>query len=127
MNNYPIGDFLIQIKNAALAHRKSVECETSKLKHATADVLKKKKILDAVTEKDGKLTVTLSYHKKEPMLLDLKLVSTPGLRQYMSVDDLGSRKRRRSTFLILSTPKGVMSSDDAIKQKTGGEVLVEIW
>ena len=61
------------------------------------------------------------------MLLDLKLVSTPGLRQYMSVDDLGSRKRRRSTFLILSTPKGVMSSDDAIKQKTGGEVLVEIW
>ena len=59
--------------------------------------------------------------------MDLKLVSKPGLRKYMGVDEIKSRKRARSTFLILSTPQGVMSSREAYKKNIGGEVIVEIW
>lgn len=127
MTNYPIGDFLIQIKNARLAERREVKTKTSKFIKAVADVLKKQGILNRVEQKDGNLEVELAYHKKEPVLLDLKLVSKPGLRKYMSIDNLKTRKRSKSTFLILSTPHGVMTSDEALKKGTGGEVLVEIW
>lgn len=127
MTNYPIGDFLIQIKNAARAGRKEVVTDTSKLKVAVANVLKEEKLLDEV-KVDGKtLSVRLTFHKKEAMLMDIKLVSKPGLRKYMSVDEVMGRRRRQASFLIISTPKGVMSSDKAMKQKTAGEVIAEIW
>lgn len=127
MTNYPIGDFLIQIKNAGLAKRKSVTTETSKLKVAVARVLKSEKILDDVKIKDNNISVTLNFHKKEPMLLDIKLVSKPGLRIYKNVDEIATRKRRKSTFLIISTPSGVISSEEAVKIKAGGEVIAEVW
>lgn len=127
MTNYPVGDFLIQIKNAAMATRKEVVTETSKLKVAVANVLKEEKILDSIDVKDKNLNVKLAFHKKEPSLIDIKLVSKPGLRKYMSVDEIAGRRRRRASFLIVSTPKGVMSSKKALKENTGGEVIAEIW
>lgn len=127
MTNYPLGDFLIQIKNAGMAGRKEVTLKTSKLINAVSKVLKKENILDSVSEKDGMLTVTLAQHNKEAVLLDLKLISKPGLRKYMNVDDLKTRRRRGASFIILSTPKGIKTSDDCIKEKTGGEALAEIW
>lgn len=127
MVNYPLGDTLIRIKNAARAHRHEVVAENSKLIESVANVLKSEKYLAEVKVEDGKITMTLAYHKKEPLLIDLKLVSTPGLRVYMDMDDLKARKRRNASILILSTPKGIMSSAKAQNERAGGEVIAEIW
>jgi len=51
-------------------------------------------------------------------------VSKPGLRVYMGVDELG--KTKGPTFYILSTSKGVMTSNEAIKKRLGGEIIAEI-
>lgn len=127
MTNYPVGDFLIQIKNASLADKKELSLSSSKLIKSVAEALKKQKILNNVEEKDGQLKVSLAYHNKKPVLLDLKLVSKPGLRIYRSVDEIKNRRRKNASFLIISTPKGILSSEEAIKENSGGEVLAEIW
>ncbi len=124
MTNYPIGDFLIRIKNAGLARRREVVMQETKLVKSVAEALKKEGYLLEVTENDGELVAKLAYRRKEPVLLDLKLISKPGLRIYMGVDEL--EKIKKPSMLILSTPQGIMSSKDAIKKRVGGEVLVEI-
>lgn len=127
MNNYPLGDFLIQIKNASRAGNKEITLQTSKLIVSVAKVLKKENILNKVEQKEGMVTVGIAQHSKEAVLLDLKLISKPGLRKYMSVKDIKSRRRRDASFLILSTPSGILTSDQAIKQKSAGEAIAEIW
>lgn len=123
--NYSIGDFLIRIKNAAMAHRKKVEAPATTLIESVAKVLKKEGFLEDFSKKDGKILVGLAYRSKEPVLLDLKLVSTPGLRIYMGKDEMAAK--RGASIYIVSTSLGMMSSKEAIKKGKGGEVLVEIW
>lgn len=124
MTNYPVADFLIRLKNAALAGRKVVSIDKTKLILAVAMTLKKERFLESVVEKDGKVVATLSIFSKKPVLYDVTIVSRPGLRIYMNVEDM--EKRRSPEILILSTPKGVMSDRDAIKNRVGGEVIARI-
>lgn len=123
--NYPVGDFLIRVKNAALAGRKKVECKNTNLVRGVAEVLKKKNFLDEITKEDGKLSVTLTFHKKRPAIFGIKLISKPGLRIYMGVGEI--EKKKGASFYIISTPMGVMASGEAIRKRAGGEVLAEVW
>ena len=123
--NYSLGDFLVRIKNATLAGKKEFEVDVTKPIESIAKVLKKEGILTEVKKKEGKLTVNPAYRKKEPVLMDLKLVSRPGLRIYMDADELSAK--RGPSYFVLSTSRGVMTSREAIKERIGGEVIVEIW
>jgi len=124
MTNYPIGDFLIRIGNAALAGKKEIPMPSTKLIKDVAQALKKAGYLAEVEDKKGILTATLMIKRKEPVIMKIKLVSKPGLRIYMGADEIG-KKRGPSKFLI-TTPKGIMMSDAAIKNHLGGEVIAEI-
>jgi small subunit ribosomal protein S8 len=126
VTNYPAGDFLIRIKNSAMARRVDLSLSSTKFIYAISQCLKKEGILSEVKLNEGVLTVKISQWHKEPVLMDLKLVSKPGLRVYKSIDELKARKAGSST-LILSTPKGILSLKNAIKENVGGEVIVEIW
>lgn len=117
-------DFLIQIKNASMAGNKTVTVKVSKKIERVAMALKKIGFLDEVKVKDGQIAVGLTFKNKEPILQDVKLVSKPGLRVYKAVWELETHKRP-SVFLV-STPKGVISSKEAIKLRVGGEVIAEI-
>lgn len=127
MTNYPVGDYLIQIKNAARSQKREVVVKESRFIRSVSECLKKMGILESVSVKDKMLTSTLAYHKKAPVLMDLKLVSKPGLRRYLGVEEIAGRKRRNSSLLVLSTPIGILSSKDALKKSIGGEVIAEIW
>lgn len=122
--DYPVGDFLIRVKNAAKVRKRELAVSKTKAVMAVAKVLKKEGILESVTEKKGELIVKLAFRRKEPVLLDLKLVSKPGLRIYMGVEEL--ERIKKPSILILSTSKGVMSSSEALKMRLGGEVIVEV-
>lgn len=117
-------DFLIRLKNAAMAKNKEVEVKLTKKVESVAMALKKIGFLDEVTKKDNKLTVSLTFKNKSPLLQDVKLVSKPGLKVYKAVWELEAHKKP-SVFLV-STSKGVVSSKQAIKQRMGGEVIAEI-
>lgn len=127
MTNYPIGDYLIQVKNAARAGRREILVDQSNFVENVAKCLKRMGILESVEVKDKKVVSRLSYHKKAPILMDLKLVSAPGLRKYMSIEDLMGRKRKNASKLVLSTPQGVLSSSECMKKNVGGEAIAEIW
>lgn len=123
--NYLIGDFLIRVKNTAMAKNKTLTIKASKQIVAIAEALKKAGFLDGIKNEKGKLTLSLTYKDKKPRLMNVKLVSKPGLRIYLGVDEI-EKKKGPSIFLI-STPKGVISSLQAIKERVGGEVIAEIY
>lgn len=122
--NYPVGDFLIQLKNAARARKREVVVDSTKLIKSVATAMKKEGYLESVVIKKGKLIATLAYRKKEPVLMDIKLVSRPGMRVYQDVDDL--ERYRGPSIFILTTPIGIISSREAIKKRVGGEVIVKV-
>jgi small subunit ribosomal protein S8 len=122
--NYPLGDFLIRIKNAAMARNKSVVVTPNKQIEAVAKAFEKAGYLDGVKKEKGLLTVALTFKNKRPLLMDLKLISKPGLRIYMDVAEIESKKG--PAIYLISTPKGIISSREAIKSRTGGEVICEV-
>jgi len=123
--NYPLGDFVIRIKNAALARRKEVSVKNIKVIKELAKVLKKEGIINDIKKADDALIMNIAYRRKEPVLLDIKLISRPGLRVYINVDELAAI--RSPSYYIVSTPKGLLTSKEAIKNRVGGEVIAEIW
>lgn len=125
MTNYPVGDFLIRIKNAALADQKEIVVATTKEVAGVADALEKAGYLSDVKKDEKTLSVSLVYKKKEPYLMGIKLISTPGLRIYMKAKDI-EKIKKPSTFII-STPKGILLSKQAVKAGVGGEVIAEVW
>lgn len=123
--NYPVGDFLIRVKNASLASLHELVVPNTKLIRAVAQVLKDEGFVREISEQEDGLKVSLTYKKKKPVLMNIKLVSKLGLRIYKDVDTLKSH--RGASFFIVSTPKGVMSSRKAVKENLGGEAIAEIW
>lgn len=124
MVGYLVGDFLIRLRNAALAKNKSFFAITNNEVLAIADALKKLGFISEVKKEKGGINVTLTFKDKKPRLVDLKLVTKPGLRIYMGVAEI-EEKKGPSVYLI-STPKGILSGREAIKQRVGGEVIAQI-
>jgi len=128
--NYVIGDFVIQLKNAALAHRKQVVAPYANISKAVAQVLKKEGFVDAISEEtvDGKrmLSVSLRYQRRKPAITDIDLVSKPSLRTYVASNEIASKQGRAATAVI-STNVGILTGNDAIKKGVGGELLFKIW
>jgi len=125
MLTYPIGDFLVRIKNAALAGNHEAEAIATKQKVAVAKALKGAGFLEDISIKEKILTIKLAFWHKKPVLIDLKLVSKPGRRIYLGVKEIASKKGP-SVFLI-STSKGIFLSKEALKMGLGGEVIAEVW
>jgi len=124
MVNYPVGDFLIKIKNAALARRKNVTVPYTDLVFAISEILKREKYLNEVKKVDSNLAVKVAYFKKEPALIELRLISKPGKRVYVKAEEL--RNHKGLSFFIVSTPNGIMTSKEAGKKNIGGEIIAEI-
>ncbi|GDX62366.1 30S ribosomal protein S8 [Candidatus Levyibacteriota bacterium] len=131
MNNDKVADFIIRIKNAAMAKRKKVILSHSKLNKAMGRVLVKENFLEDIREetKDNKkiLLATIRYEKRLPVLSHVVIVSKPSLRSYTRAKSVTQKERRNMSTLVISTNKGVMTGKDAKKQGVGGEVLFEVW
>jgi len=123
----PIADLITRMKNAIRAGHDRVELPASRIKAGILKVMKDEgyirsfKIL-AKSKSDIRLKVLL----KESAIVDLKRVSTPGLRKYAGYDEI-PRVISGLGISILSTSKGVISSRNAKKLKAGGEILCSVW
>ena len=75
----------------------------------------------------GKVAAAVGkYFDGEPVIKDIKRVSTPGRRVYSSVKDLPTVANGLGVS-ILSTPKGVMSDSQARTENVGGEILCSVF
>ena len=130
MVNDPIGDMIIQLKNAGLSGKLNVEIPYSKIKRSLADILKKERYVSDIS-KIGKeprafLKVTLRYLGKSSAIAGVKRVSKPGARLYVRKEAVPSFIKGTGVA-ILSTSKGIMTNADAKKNGLGGEILCEVW
>ena len=124
----PIGDILTRIRNGYLADKKTVLVPYSKNKEAVVKVLVEKQILIGYEVKtEGlKKTLILKLDSQRKRRLQIKRISKPGCRIYLSSKKIYHHKGDQG-FLLVSTSKGVMDSFKAKKLKVGGEVLAEIF
>jgi small subunit ribosomal protein S8 len=129
--NDPIGDLLARIRNAQMRKRNAVLSPASKLRAWVLDVLQSEGFIRGyqdVKDQEGRknLQIDLKYFDGQPVIKELKRVSTPGRRVYANVKGI-PRVRQGLGIAIISTPKGVMSDSEARATNVGGEVLCTVF
>jgi small subunit ribosomal protein S8 len=129
--NDPLGDMLTRIRNAQMRGKSTVTSPASKLRAWVLDVLTAEGYIrgyDRVTTTNGQgdLVISLKYFDGTPVIRDVKRVSKPGRRVYMSVKEIPV-VRNGLGISIVSTPKGVMTDANARAANVGGEVLCTVF
>ncbi len=126
----PIADMLTRIRNANNAKHETVDVPASKLKLAIAKILMEEGYIKSYqfieNGNQGIIKITLKYLGKEKVITGLRRVSKPGLRVYVSSEEL-PKVLRGLGIAIISTSKGVMTDKNARKEHVGGEVLAFVW
>ena len=121
---------LNQIKNAQAVKKENVKVPYSKMDMEILDILSKKGFVDSVSKK-GRLPqrvidIKLKYENDRPGMTDYRLISKPSRALYMCYQDIKPVKNGFGIGVI-TTPKGIMTTGNAKKEKVGGKVLFEIW
>ena len=127
----PIADMLTRIRNANSAKHTTVDIPASNMKRAIAQILFEegyiKSFEEIKDEKQGIIRVTLKYDENGKRVISgLKRISKPGLRIYVSKDELPQVLNGLGIALI-STSKGIKTDKEARIEGLGGEVLAYVW
>ena len=127
----PIADMLTRIRNANSAKHATVDIPASKMKKSIAQILSDEGYISSFEEikdnKQGILRVTLKYDENGKRVISgLKRISKPGLRIYVSKEELPQVLNGLGIALI-STSKGIKTDKNARKEGLGGEVLAYVW
>jgi small subunit ribosomal protein S8 len=127
----PVADLLTRIRNGLMARHESVVAPASRLKIAIARILKEEGFIrDFEILKDApqrSLKIYLSYSgNKEPVLTGVRRVSKPGLRVYAKSREM-PRVLGGLGIAIVSTPRGLMTAQQARRLNVGGEVICYVW
>lgn len=127
----PIADYLTRIRNANMAKHDSVEIPASNIKKSISEILKREGFIRdyevADDNKQGVIKVFLKYGPNgERVISGLKRISKPGLRNYVSAEDL-PKVLNGLGIAIVSTYAGVITDKEARQKNVGGEVIAYIW
>ena len=123
----PIADMLTRIRNAVRVNKNDVNVKASNICEGIAKVLKQEGYIedfDRIDDnKQGILRISLKYDVEgSPIIKEIKRMSKPGRRLYLSVDKL-PRVLAGMGIAIISTSKGVMSDKSCREANVGGEIL----
>lgn len=125
----PIADMLTRIRNAHMVNKKEVNIPASNLKSAIASVMQQEGYIESFSVEgeatSRTLSVKLKYYDNKPVIDSLDRVSKPSLRVYVRNTEIPSIMNGLG-IVIVSTPKGVMTGQNASAQNVGGEVLCSI-
>ena len=126
-----LGDMLTRIRNGQMANMPVVSCPSSKLRKNVLEALRREGYIRGFTEvqkgeSHANLEIELKYHEGEGAIRTIERISTPGRRVYAGIGDLG-RVFNGLGVMILSTPRGVLSDNEARVEHVGGEVLCRVF
>lgn len=127
----PLGDMLTRIRNGQSAKLAVIECPASSFRKHVLVVLQKEGFIrgfsePAVTQGPAMLQIELKYYEGDAVIRKIERVSKPGRRVYAKIKDL-ARYYNGLGISILSTPRGVMSDNEARASNVGGEVLCRVF
>ncbi len=130
----PIADMLTRIRNALMVGHPGVRVPSSKIKVAIAKILKDEGFIEDYRVTHGRLqpqlVIKLKYvgerKHRHPVITGLKRVSKPGRRVYTRASEI-PWVRSGIGVAVLTTPKGVLTGQQARRLGVGGEVLCYVW
>jgi small subunit ribosomal protein S8 len=127
----PLGDMLTRIRNGQRARQAVVGAPASHFRANVLEVLRREGYIRGFTREQlrpgvTELKIELKYIDGEPGIREIARVSKPGRRVYSKLSDL-PRVYNGLGISILSTPRGVMSDNEARAAKVGGEVLCRVF
>ena len=126
----PIADFLTRVRNAVSVQKEEFFVPYSKMKSDIVAILKHEGYIEEYeldrAEAHPRIRIRPRYVGKTPAIAGLRRISRPGLRRYVSSDEI-PRVLGGLGISIISTSRGILSGHDARKQKVGGELLAYIW
>jgi small subunit ribosomal protein S8 len=127
----PLGDMLTRIRNGQRTGKSKVRAPASKLRANVLEVLKREGyIRDYRTEAGDRglseVEIELKYNEGAPVIQEISRISRPGRRVYSKIKEL-PRVYNGLGISILSTPRGVMSDQEARAANVGGEVLCRVY
>ena len=113
-----------------MARKEQVRLLYTKADFAVAEVLAKRHFVKSVSKK-GKgikkiIEIELKYDKDQGAIRGTKFLSKPSRRLYIGYKDVRPVKQGFGV-LVLSTPKGILTGNEARREKVGGEMLFEVW
>ena len=134
MINDPIADMLTRLRNALMVGHTAVDVPHSKIKAEIARILKEEGYIEDYTIGDEKparmIHITLKYYgsrrERRPVITHIERISKPGRRIYRQRRDMPNVMSGIG-IAIVTTPKGVMTAQQARRQRVGGEVLCYVW
>ncbi|MFH1088024.1 MAG: 30S ribosomal protein S8 [Chloroflexota bacterium] len=130
MVNDPVADLLTRIRNAIMARHDSLTVASSKMKLGVTRILKEQGFIsdyNLVKVKTYRVVkIQLKYINGQPAVVGLERVSKPSLRVYVKRGEI-PRVYGGLGITIVSTPKGVMTGQDAWRHGLGGELLCYVW
>ncbi len=127
----PLGDLLTRIRNPQRVGKSMVRAPGSKLRSNVLDVLKREGYIRGYRTAEmragvSELEIELKYNDGVPVIQEISRVSKPGRRVYSKIKEL-PRYYNGLGITILSTPRGVMSDQEARRANVGGEVLCRVF
>ncbi|HWX47962.1 MAG TPA: 30S ribosomal protein S8 [Roseomonas sp.] len=127
----PLGDMLTRIRNAHRARQSRCTSPASRLRADVLEVLKREGYIRAWRSEQVRpgvsmLDIELKYSEGEPAIKEIMRVSKPGRRVYSKIREL-PKFYNGLGISILSTPRGVMSDNEARAANVGGEVLCRVF
>ena len=121
---------LIKVKNAQKARKEFLKVPYSSLDFAVSEILAKNNYLESAVKKGRMpkriIEIKLKYNDGKGVISGIKLLSKSSRRLYGGYSDFREVKQGYG-LAIVSTSKGLMTTREAKKAKTGGQLLFEIW
>lgn len=126
-----LSDMIARIRNGQRAKKSTITSPSSKVLKGVLEVLQAEGYIRGYSEKEvskGKkeLEIELKYFEGQPVIKEIKRLSTSGKRVYSAVDKL-PKFFNGLGIVVLTTPKGIMSDYGARKANVGGELLCSVF
>jgi len=127
----PVADLLTRIRNGQRAGKATITTPASGLRENLLRVLEREGYIRGFERYEVRpgieeLRVDLKYNENMPVINKIERISKPGRRVYAKIKDL-QKVYNGLGISILSTPRGVMSDQEARQANVGGEVLCQVF
>ena len=126
-----LGDMLTRIRNGQSTQKRKIDAPASRFRKNVLEVLKREGYIRNFSEIEKKpginfFEIELKYYEGKPVISEIKRISKPGRRVYSSIKSL-QKTYNGLGISILSTPRGVMSDNEARAANVGGEILCTVF
>tara|TARA_Y100001970_G_scaffold109709_1_gene137014 strand:- start:583 stop:981 length:399 start_codon:yes stop_codon:yes gene_type:complete len=127
----PIGDMFSRIRNGQMRSLNTIDLPASNFRLQILEVLKTEGyitnfFIEKLKNNKTNLKVNLKYYEGNPVIKEIKRISKPGRRIYSKANSI-PKIQNGLGVAILSTPKGVMSDNEARKNNIGGEIICKVF